>query len=87
MLFLRREGVELTWALLTPLIERLDDITDPRSFPNYGAGSQGPEAAKRLIERDGRSWLPLGPEIADVRTEIVPSKQRRQGTSRYGIGG
>jgi glucose-6-phosphate 1-dehydrogenase len=26
-------------------------------FPNYPAGSWGPEAAERLIARDGRAWL------------------------------
>ena len=59
MLFLRQEGVELTWSLLTPVIERLESFTQAEKFPNYEAGSSGPEAAKSLIERDGRSWRPL----------------------------
>jgi glucose-6-phosphate 1-dehydrogenase len=59
MLFLRQEGVELTWSLLTPVIERLESSTKAEIFPNYEAGSSGPEEAKSLIERDGRSWRPL----------------------------
>ena len=59
MLFLRQEGVELTWSLLTPIIERLESSTKAEIFPNYEAGSSGPEEAKSLIERDGRSWRPL----------------------------
>jgi glucose-6-phosphate 1-dehydrogenase len=28
----------------------------PPDFPNYEAGSWGPEAADALLERDGRRW-------------------------------
>ncbi|MEW6002506.1 MAG: glucose-6-phosphate dehydrogenase [Nitrospirota bacterium] len=59
MLFLREDGVELTWSLLTPLIERLETTTPIGKFPNYIAGSSGPEEASLLIEKDGRSWRPL----------------------------
>jgi glucose-6-phosphate 1-dehydrogenase len=59
LLFLREDGVESTWALLTPVIERLESVTQADRFPNYEAGSSGPEAAALLIERDGRSWRPL----------------------------
>ena len=30
-------------------------------FPNYAAGSWGPEAAEALIARDGRSWFSVQP--------------------------
>jgi glucose-6-phosphate 1-dehydrogenase len=59
ILFLRQEGVELTWSLLTPVIEKLESFTEVGKFPNYEAGSSGPDEARRLIERDGRSWRPL----------------------------
>jgi glucose-6-phosphate 1-dehydrogenase len=59
MLFLRQEGVELTWSLLTPVIERLEISTKAEYFPNYEAGSSGPEEARSLIERDSRLWRPL----------------------------
>jgi glucose-6-phosphate 1-dehydrogenase len=59
MLFLRQEGVELTWSLLIPAIERLESSTEVGKFPNYEAGSSGHEEARMLIERDGRSWRPL----------------------------
>ena len=32
----------------------------PSDFPNYAAGSSGPEAADRLLQRDGHAWLPIG---------------------------
>jgi len=56
MLFVREDGVELTWALLTPVIERLGSTIDAGKFPNYEAGSSGPAEAALLIERDGRAW-------------------------------
>lgn len=59
ILFLRQEGVELTWSLLTPAIEKLESFTKVGKFPNYEAGSSGPEEAEELIKKDGRSWRPL----------------------------
>ncbi len=59
LLFVREDGVEQTWSLLTPVIERLESATAPDQFPNYAAGSSGPEEADLLIERDGRLWRPL----------------------------
>jgi glucose-6-phosphate 1-dehydrogenase len=59
LLFVREDGVEQTWSLLTPVVERLESMTLPGQFPNYAAGSSGPEEANLLIERDGRAWRPL----------------------------
>jgi len=59
MLFVRADGVDLTWELLTPVIRRLKERPPAAGFPNYRAGSEGPEAASALLERDGRSWRPL----------------------------
>jgi glucose-6-phosphate 1-dehydrogenase len=57
-LFTHRDGVEATWAVLSPLLEAWarDPDTD---FPNYSAGSWGPETAERLLQRDGRNWRTL----------------------------
>lgn len=59
LLFVREDGVEQTWSLLTPVIEELESSTPVDKFPNYAAGSSGPEDATRLIEKDGRVWRPL----------------------------
>ena len=59
LLFVREDGVEQTWALLTPIIEKLESTTPIEKFPNYAAGSSGPVEATQLIERDGRVWRPL----------------------------
>jgi glucose-6-phosphate 1-dehydrogenase len=59
MLFVREDAVEQAWSLLTPLIEKLESTMEPGRFPNYAAGSSGPEEAARWVEKDGRTWRPL----------------------------
>jgi glucose-6-phosphate 1-dehydrogenase len=57
-LFAHRDGVEATWALMTPILEQWA-ANKPRDFPNYRAGTWGPKAADDLLARDGRSWRNL----------------------------
>ena len=54
-LFTRADEVEQAWSIVTPIIEAWLDAPPP-DFPNYAAGTWGPEAADHLIERDGRHW-------------------------------
>jgi glucose-6-phosphate 1-dehydrogenase len=54
-LFAHRDGVETTWALYTPILEAWA-VKNPEVFPNYFAGSWGPDCADRLLERDGHAW-------------------------------
>jgi glucose-6-phosphate 1-dehydrogenase len=53
-LFARRDEVETAWAWLDPLLNAW--AADSRGPELYPAGTWGPEAADRLIERDGRKW-------------------------------
>jgi glucose-6-phosphate 1-dehydrogenase len=55
-LFMRADQVEAAWSLLTPILE-VWASTPPSDFPNYAAGTWGPEAAEVLIAQDGRTWL------------------------------
>jgi glucose-6-phosphate 1-dehydrogenase len=54
-LFTRADEVEAAWAIATPIVESWLDAPAPE-FPNYPAGTWGPEAAEALIERDERRW-------------------------------
>jgi len=54
-LFAREDEVERAWQL-TDEMERGWAAEPPPDFPNYAAGSWGPEAADALMERDGRRW-------------------------------
>jgi glucose-6-phosphate 1-dehydrogenase len=59
-LFMRADQIEAAWSVVTPILESWQAAAPP-SFPNYQAGTWGPEAAEALIAQDGRSWccLPL----------------------------
>ena len=59
MLFVREDGVDLTWSILTPVIRELEQRGEDRSLFFYGSGSEGPVEAEELLERDGRHWRPL----------------------------
>ena len=54
-LFHRADMVEAAWTIATPILDVWKSLP-PRDFPNYPAGSVGPAAADRLMERDGRAW-------------------------------
>jgi glucose-6-phosphate 1-dehydrogenase len=47
-LFTRWDAVERAWEIVTPILEVWQNTRD-FSFPNYAAGSQGPESAKKLF--------------------------------------
>ena len=47
-LFTRRDEVESEWKIITPIEEAWAQLPPP-SFPNYAAGSQGPEAGHKLL--------------------------------------
>jgi glucose-6-phosphate 1-dehydrogenase len=54
-LFSHCDGVETTWALYTPILEAWA-VKSPETFPNYLAGSWGPECSDHLLERGGHAW-------------------------------
>jgi glucose-6-phosphate 1-dehydrogenase len=59
-LFQRADMVESAWRIVQPLLEGWAS-EPPIDFPNYKAGSAGPEAAEKLLADDGnRSWRQIG---------------------------
>ncbi len=57
-LFAHRDGVEATWALITPILE--DWAKNPiKDLPNYAAGTWGPSTADAMLKADGRRWRKL----------------------------
>lgn len=55
-LFMRADQAEAAWNVIGPVLETWESIT-PTDFPNYQAGSWGPESADILVARDGRNWM------------------------------
>ncbi len=57
-LFRRADTVEVSWCAVEPLLDAW--AREPaKDFPNYAAGSSGPQAADELLARDHRTWLPI----------------------------
>ncbi|HET9521280.1 MAG TPA: glucose-6-phosphate dehydrogenase [Candidatus Limnocylindrales bacterium] len=54
-LFTRADEVETAWGIVTPIIDAWANGDRP-AFPNYEAGTWGPEAAHELTAREGRRW-------------------------------
>ncbi|GFE60044.1 glucose-6-phosphate dehydrogenase [Geobacter sp. AOG2] len=55
-LFMRADQVECAWKIVAPVLDAWESVP-PGDFPNYPAGSWGPEAAELLIAHEGHSWL------------------------------
>ncbi len=53
-LFARGDMVETSWRLVMPLVEVWEETA--ADFPNYEAGSWGPQEAKAWIARDHHRW-------------------------------
>jgi len=56
--FVQKEEQFAAWRLLAPILR--DWNAPPQEpFPNYGAGTWGPEEAEQLLHADGRKWRNL----------------------------
>lgn len=55
-LFMRADQVEAAWELIMPILSTWEDNPSV-NFPNYAAGSYGPEGAETLIAKDGHNWI------------------------------
>jgi glucose-6-phosphate 1-dehydrogenase len=54
-LFARRDQVELSWGFVQPILDLWAD-TPAQDFPNYAAGSRGPQAASALLAQREHAW-------------------------------
>ncbi|SDL63396.1 glucose-6-phosphate 1-dehydrogenase [Catalinimonas alkaloidigena] len=72
-LFMRADQVEEAWKLMMPILKAWEENSMP-SFPNYPAGTWGPEAAETLITRDGRHWFTPNVRSLYPKTQAVPSE-------------
>jgi glucose-6-phosphate 1-dehydrogenase len=57
-LFTRGDEVEHAWRVVMPILNAWQKES-PGDFPNYAAGTWGPEAADKFLEREGRRWRTL----------------------------
>lgn len=69
-LFMRSDQVEAAWTLLMPILDAWAANPAP-DFPNYPAGTWGPEAAERLVAGDGHAWLTPSSPGSDAKDEFT----------------
>ncbi len=55
-LFMRDDQVDAAWSVISPILDVWSEVK-PTDFPNYPAGTWGPEEAEVLIAQDGFSWV------------------------------
>ena len=65
-LFMRADQVEAAWQIITPILDAWSD-EHPADFPNYAAGTWGPEKANVLFN-PGHHW-PLPTELTEKNGE------------------
>jgi glucose-6-phosphate 1-dehydrogenase len=71
-LFQRADMVEAGWKIIQPMLDAWKTLPSTR-FPNYPAGSCGPEEADTLLARDGRAWRAMEEEQLSLKTSEVPA--------------
>jgi glucose-6-phosphate 1-dehydrogenase len=72
-LFQRADMVEAAWGVIEPVIDVWKALP-ARGFPNYSAGSWGPQEADDLLERDGRAWRDILAEEAGAKCPAPAAK-------------
>ncbi len=55
-LFMRADQTEAAWSVITPILDVWESVR-PTDYPNYQAGTWGPEGAEILTAQDGHSWV------------------------------
>jgi glucose-6-phosphate 1-dehydrogenase len=55
-LYARKDMTERGWELVMPIIDEWAANKAGADFPNYEAGSWGPEESFKILERQGRRW-------------------------------
>ncbi len=72
-LFMRADQVEAAWQLLMPVLEAWSG-TQPGDFPNYAAGTWGPESVQGLLERQEHRW----PAPTELRSPGMHGRIRKK---------
>ncbi|MDQ3252414.1 MAG: glucose-6-phosphate dehydrogenase (NADP(+)), partial [Acidobacteriota bacterium] len=55
-LYARNDMTERGWELVMPILDEWESAKADAGFPNYEAGTWGPEASHKLIETQCRHW-------------------------------
>lgn len=69
-LFMRADQVEAAWSIIDPIEQGWKENPTP-GFPNYAAGTWGPNTSDEMIARDGFNWF-----MPDYLSEASNTKDR-----------
>ncbi|MBD3182874.1 glucose-6-phosphate dehydrogenase [Candidatus Poribacteria bacterium] len=58
-LFWRSDGIEASWAFVTPVLEKWAEDCQICPLTTYESGSWGPKEADQIIKQDERNWREL----------------------------
>ncbi len=73
-LFTRRDEVEAQWRLIDPILD-VWSKAGPPAFPNYPAGSEGPEPSDELLASKGHRWRIMRESVAGCDEVQSSAKQ------------
>lgn len=73
-LFMRDDQEHFAWKVVDPILRTWTSVPS-LDFPNYAAGTWGPQSAEALIARDGRSWHTITLEDEDGELDAVPNTE------------
>jgi glucose-6-phosphate 1-dehydrogenase len=73
-LFMRDDQIEAAWQILTPVLDAWSS-TPPPNFPNYAAGTWGPEFVQGLLEKQDHRW----PLPTDLKNDANPKPAKAKG--------
>jgi glucose-6-phosphate 1-dehydrogenase len=81
-LFQRADMVEAAWTVVQPILDVWKALP-PRDFPNYAAGTWGPEQAHELLRHSGREWRdPLRARGTPQRSAVPRAAQQSTATAK-----
>jgi len=75
-LFMRADQVEAAWRLLMPVLD-VWKTTPPSDFPNYAAGTWGPEDTQGLLDQHGHHW-PAPTELTQYGRKVRSSTHSKK---------
>ncbi len=76
-LFMRADQVDAAWSVLTPVLNAWDTV-QPIDFPNYPAGTWGPEQAAALVVFDRGALGPTGGAGAGWLTPVLTEEMQAE---------
>lgn len=70
-LFMRADQVEAAWEVIMPILE-VWESKPIENYPNYAAGTWGPNEADQLLAKEGHSWI--NPPASNAKETVIEDR-------------